>query len=124
MSSDADKQSKTFDPTPARLAKARQDGQVAKSREVSTAATVFFAGIGVWLIGLIKNLQAAAEQIVADLFQGQFAFADFLQFLGGKEDCLLGFDLKGKEFGQTDRNTVQNALQGTDGGIDFAGLDL
>ena len=51
MSDDADKQSKTFDPTPARLEKARQDGQVAKSNEVSTAASILFAGIGVWLTG-------------------------------------------------------------------------
>ncbi|MFT5431859.1 MAG: flagellar biosynthetic protein FlhB [Myxococcota bacterium] len=49
--SDEDKQSKTFDPTPARIDKARRDGDVAKSREVSTAATILFAGIGFWLTG-------------------------------------------------------------------------
>lgn len=49
--SDADKQSKTFDPTPRRIRQARDEGQVAKSKEVATAGVVLAGGIAILTTG-------------------------------------------------------------------------
>ena len=51
MSENADKQSKIFDPSPRRIRKAREDGQVGKSNEVATAATVLISAIAIAMTG-------------------------------------------------------------------------
>jgi flagellar biosynthetic protein FlhB len=51
VSENADKQSKIFDPSPRRIRKAREDGQVAKSNEVATAATVLISAIAITVSG-------------------------------------------------------------------------
>ena len=68
MSDTADKQSKTFDPTPRRLRQARDEGQVAKSSEVATAGVVLAAGVAMIATGkgvvvaLTRGARAAFER--------------------------------------------------------------
>lgn len=67
MSDNADQESKTFDPTPRRLKKSREDGEVAKSREVATAAIVLAGGIA---------FLATGQAVMASLVGGaQSAFS-------------------------------------------------
>jgi flagellar biosynthetic protein FlhB len=51
MSENADKESKIFPPTPRRIKKAREDGQVGKSNEVPTAATMLISAIAIAATG-------------------------------------------------------------------------
>jgi len=55
---------KPFDPTPARLARAKRDGDVARSRDV--AATASFACAGLALGGVSNTLANAAQDALRD----------------------------------------------------------
>jgi flagellar biosynthetic protein FlhB len=61
VSENSDKDSKTFDPTPRRIQQARDEGNVAKSKEVPTALVMLAAGIACVSTGsnvmqaLVKN---------------------------------------------------------------------
>ena len=63
MSDQPDKQEKVFDPTPQRLKKAREEGNVFQSKEIAsvglliTAVVVFFAG-GAFAFGALRDLTA------------------------------------------------------------------
>ncbi|MCL2016139.1 MAG: flagellar biosynthesis protein FlhB [Defluviitaleaceae bacterium] len=68
---DQDKDSKTEQPTPKKLEKAREEGQVAKSQEVSTALSLlamFFALrlFGGWILGNTINLMHFNFGIIPD----------------------------------------------------------
>ncbi len=67
MSDTADKQSKTFDPTPRRLKQARDEGQVAQSKEVPTAVMVMAAGIACYATG--QNVMSALLNGAAHTFR-------------------------------------------------------
>jgi flagellar biosynthetic protein FlhB len=67
MSDQPDQQSKTFDPTPRRLAKAREDGEVAKSSEVSTAATLMIAGLAIATTG--QGIASAISMSTQEAFR-------------------------------------------------------
>ena len=59
-----DKHERTFDPTPKRLEKAREEGQVAKSRDVPTAAIVLAAG-GALALGGQRLVQSLVDATTA-----------------------------------------------------------
>jgi len=81
------------------------------------------AGIGARLVALLQNLQAAAEEVFADLPIGNGALADFDQFLRRIEGLFRRFRFEGEEFGKSDRDAVENAFQRTDGWIGRIGFD-
>jgi len=51
MSDQPEKYAKVFDPTPRRLDQAKEEGNVAKSKEVATAAMAMASGVGVMVVG-------------------------------------------------------------------------
>lgn len=66
MAENGDKQSKTFDPTPERIRKAREDGNVFKSQE-TTAVGMLIVGISVLVIGMPYGF-AALKNMAASIF--------------------------------------------------------
>ena len=67
MAEDASQEDKTEDATPRRLEKSREDGQVARSRELTTSAMLLVSIIGLWIFGSDMVRQMAA------IFQHNFA---------------------------------------------------
>ena len=51
MSDQPEKYAKVYDPSPQRLQKAKDDGNVCKSKEVATAAMAMASGVGVLVVG-------------------------------------------------------------------------
>ncbi len=66
MAENGDKQSKTFDPTPERIRKAREDGNVFKSQE-TTAVGMLIVGISVLVVGMPYGF-AALKNMTASIF--------------------------------------------------------
>ena len=64
MAEDSDLE-KTESPTGRRLEKAREEGQVARSRELTTFAVVMAGGAGIWLMG-----SALAQQLISLIREG------------------------------------------------------
>lgn len=64
MSDQTEDQEKTEDPTPRRLEKAREEGQVARSRELTTYLMLLAGGASLWLTGtlLYSRLGIIMEQ--------------------------------------------------------------
>jgi hypothetical protein len=81
------------------------------------------SGVGSRLVAFLQYLQAAPEEIVAHLQEGDRTLADFRQFIGAIEGLSRAFRLEGKEFRQTDRYAVEDALQRADGRIGSVGFD-
>ncbi len=66
MAEGADKQSKTFDPTPQRIKKAREEGNVFRSQE-TTAVGMLAVGVGVLAVGTPVGF-AALKNLMATVF--------------------------------------------------------
>ena len=66
------------------------------------------------LVAFLKHLQAAAEETFSNLSIGNRAFADLHQFLSRIKRLAWSLRFKSKEFGETNRNTIQNPLQRAD----------
>jgi flagellar biosynthetic protein FlhB len=64
MADNSSDEEKTEDPTPRRLEKAREEGQVARSRELSTFLMLLGGVIGLWTMGgmLYDQLGLVMEQ--------------------------------------------------------------
>ena len=62
-------QEKTEQATPKRLQKAREEGQVARSRELNTTAVLLAGGAGLIMFG--GNMAAALQRLASDNFQLQ-----------------------------------------------------
>ena len=71
MAEDTDKDSKTEDPTSKRLSDARDKGQVANSKEVSTAF-LFLAATGIFFF-LGQNLWSALQEKMRFFFSGRIS---------------------------------------------------
>ncbi|MEM1437081.1 MAG: flagellar type III secretion system protein FlhB, partial [Pseudomonadota bacterium] len=67
MAESSSGQERTEEPTPRRLEKARQEGQVARSRELTTVALVGFAAVGLllWFPAGARALLAFAQECFA-----------------------------------------------------------
>ncbi|KXS39168.1 MAG: flagellar biosynthetic protein FlhB [Halomonadaceae bacterium T82-2] len=74
MAEDSSDEDKTEDPTPRRLEKAREEGQIARSRELTTFLMLLAGVIGLWSLGtqLYDQLGMMMEQ--AFLFDRGIAF--------------------------------------------------
>jgi len=66
MAEDSDLE-RTEAPSPRRLEQAREDGDVPRSRELSTCLVLLAAGIGMWAMGgnLVRHLEAVMTSILA-----------------------------------------------------------
>ena len=80
-------QEKTEQPTPRRIQKAREDGQVPRSRELATAAVLTLAVASMLFVGpkMSRDLQDAAANTItisrSDIFDDRFAAEAFLSSL-------------------------------------------
>ncbi len=85
MADDGSDQEKTEQATPRRLDKAREEGQVARSRELATFALLVGGVGGLWVMGatLYEQLGSIMEQ--AFLFERTHAFEPRLMVLAGFE---------------------------------------
>ncbi|WP_148254116.1 flagellar biosynthesis protein FlhB [Aidingimonas lacisalsi] len=71
-----DDQEKTEDPTPRRLEKAREEGQVARSRELTTFMLLLGGVAGFWSMGSLLQDQLGLVMEQAFLFERRQAFQD------------------------------------------------
>src|SRR3954464_6541119 len=62
-------------------------------------------GVAAGLVALLQNLQAAAEQIVADLAVGDRTLADLAQLVGTVERLARPVGFEGEEFRHSHRDT-------------------
>ncbi|GHC33072.1 flagellar biosynthesis protein FlhB [Aidingimonas halophila] len=69
-------QEKTEDPTPRRLEKAREEGQVARSRELTTFMLLLGGVAGFWVMGATLQDQLGLVMEQAFLFERRQAFQD------------------------------------------------
>jgi flagellar biosynthetic protein FlhB len=78
-------QERTEQPTPKRLLDARRKGQVARSRELSTLATVLAGGAGLVVLGdwLMNGLESLTLRALARTDVAQLAPAELPQVLAG-----------------------------------------
>lgn len=74
MADDSDDQEKTEDATPQRLDKAREEGTVARSRELTTFMLLGAGLIGFWMMGSALSRQLSLVMEQAFLFDRQQAF--------------------------------------------------
>lgn len=74
MADDSSDDDKTEEPTPRRLEKAREEGQVARSRELSTFMMLMAGVAGLWTTGPILYDQLGAVMEQAFLFDRSIAF--------------------------------------------------
>ncbi|MOA16717.1 hypothetical protein D3C78_1369450 [compost metagenome] len=81
------------------------------------------AGIGARLVTFLQDLQAAAENIFPYLPEGDRPLADFDQFIRPVKGLPACLRLESEKLGKTDRYTVKNALQRTDGWVGGVGFD-
>ena len=81
------------------------------------------AGVAARLVALLEDLQAAAEQIVADLTEGDRLLADLGLFVGAIEGLARPLRLDSEEFGEPHRQAVEDALERTDGGVHLVRFD-
>lgn len=88
MSENADPQAKIFDPTPRRIRQARDEGQVAKSREIPTAAVVLAAGIAIFTTG--QSIFAALMNSTTHTFRNAASASNDLNgAISGLTDSLV-----------------------------------
>src|SRR5437763_17198019 len=74
-------------------------------------------------VTLLQYLQAAAEQIIADLAKRDLALADLGQLVGAVKRLALPVGFEGEELRHSHRDAVQNALQCADGRVHLVGFD-
>ena len=67
-------QEKTEEPTPRRLQKARDEGQVPRSKELNTMLSLLIAGAGLWMLG------GALVDSLFSITAGGFSFDRSLAF--------------------------------------------
>jgi len=81
------------------------------------------AGVAARLVALFQDLQAPAEQIVADLAEGDRLLADLGQFVGAIERLARPLRLDREEFGEPHREAVEDALERADRRVHLVGFD-
>nr|WP_297457412.1 flagellar biosynthesis protein FlhB [uncultured Halomonas sp.] len=74
MADDSSDEEKTEDPTPRRIEKAREEGQVARSRELSTFMLLLGGVVGLWTMGTLLYGQLSLVMEQAFLFDRGIAF--------------------------------------------------
>lgn len=74
MADDSSDEEKTEEPTPRRLEKAREEGQVARSRELSTFMMLLAGVVGLWSMGTLFYEQLGLTMEQAFLFDRGIAF--------------------------------------------------
>ncbi|HET8790313.1 MAG TPA: flagellar biosynthesis protein FlhB [Modicisalibacter sp.] len=74
MADDSSDEEKTEDPTPRRIEKAREEGQVARSRELSTFMLLLGGVMGLWTMGTLLYDQLSLVMEQAFLFDRGIAF--------------------------------------------------
>ena len=72
------------------------------------------AGVAARLVAFFQDLQAPAEQVVADLAEGDRLLADLGQFVGAIERLARPLRLDREELGEPHRQAVEDALERAD----------
>ena len=81
------------------------------------------AGVAAGLVALLEDLQAPAEQIVADLAEGDRLLADLGQFVGAIERLARPLRLDREELGKPHRQAVEDALERADARVHLVRFD-
>src|SRR3954470_5626992 len=81
------------------------------------------SGVAAGFIALLQDLQAATEQIVADLPIGDRLLAHLGQLFAAVEDLAPARRLQREEFGEPHRNAVEDALECPHRRIHLVGFD-
>ncbi|MEX0599002.1 MAG: EscU/YscU/HrcU family type III secretion system export apparatus switch protein, partial [Rhodothermales bacterium] len=75
---DQDRDSKQFDPTPRRIEKAREEGNVFRSQE-TTAVVMLAVGVSILVVGLpygFAGLKALTTQVFVDAADPNFSVSE------------------------------------------------